>query len=131
MKTISKNNMGSNIDPETTRELNAINAQCLYEVTHVMKQKLIRHVVNEASLETAERILKSSKSTEDAKRKIKMLVAKGILKKEVTEEINEEFERQMNICLTAKIEKAKKQGRLKPPKDDPLARRMRQRILKT
>ena len=124
--------IGGNIDPKTRHQLVCINQECIEAVYRKLHRGLLKTEIDDSRMQQALSIMNSSKTPQEAKMKLKQLIAKGAFDPEVTKTIDKVFEREMDECLTYKINQAIRSGRMLPPgkaiKADEFSRKMAQRM---
>lgn len=122
----------ANIDPKTRYTLFCINQECVVAVYNHLRRGLMKKEVDDSKLQEAMSLLKSSKTSDAAKAKLKQLLKMGAFDPTVEKTIDEAFEHNMDLCLTEKINKAIKSGKLPPPskgiRQDEFSRRMARRM---
>lgn len=132
MKEIHATGIGGNLDPKTREKLLCINKECIDAVYHELGRTIIKPgKENEEMKALIKDYMNSKNLPERARLKLRRMVQAGMFSTKEADEIDAIVERELDRCMTAKIDRAIKRGELKPPKDDAFSRRMRKRNEKT
>lgn len=123
---------GSNIDPRTRHALLCINQECLDAVFRKLGHGLLQKKMDDNMYQSALEVIRSSKAPAEAREKLKRLLRQGAFDPTFETVIDEDFERNMDDCLTAKINKAIRSGKIPPPskgvRADEFAHKMARRM---
>ncbi len=132
MKEILASHMGGNLDPKTRHTLLCINKECIDAVYRELGRTIIKPGrENEEMQQLIKDYMNSKNLPEQARMKLRRMVQAGMFSTREADEIDTAVERMLDQCMTAKIERAIREGVLKPPKRDAFSERMRKRNEKT
>ena len=128
MKEIIAQQIGGNLDPKTREKLLCINKECIDSVYHELGRTIIRPgKENEEMKELIKDYMKSKNLPERARMKLRRMVQAGMFSTKEADEIDATVERELDRCMSAKIERAIQRGELKAPKRDAFSDRMKKR----
>lgn len=132
MKEILASHMGGNLDPKTREKLLCINRECIDAVYHELGRTVMKPgKQNDGMMELVKDYMNSKNLPEQARMKLRRMVQAGMFSTKEADEIDAKVERELDRCMTAKIDRAIKRGELKAPKRDAFSERMRKRNEKT
>jgi Arc/MetJ-type ribon-helix-helix transcriptional regulator len=132
MKEIKAKGIGGNLDPKTREKLLCINKECIDMVYRELGRSVVMPgKVNGGMEELVRDYMNSKHLPEQAKAKLRRMVQAGMFSQRDADEIDATVERELDRCMTLRINKAIKNGELKPPKRDAFSERMRKRNAKT
>ncbi len=132
MKDVISKQIEGNLDPKTREKLLCINKECIDAVYHDLGRTVIMPGKDDGSMEALVKDYMNSKNLPDqARAKLKRMVQAGMFTSREADQIDAKVERELDRCMTAKINRAIKRGELKPPKRDAFSERMRKRNEKT
>lgn len=129
MKDIRMDQIGGNLDHNTRKKLLCINKECIEAVYHHLKKTVVKDVPNHV-LQNVWDYMQTKSTPAAAKAKLMAMVRSGQFGEAKSQEIDEEVERELNLCMATKINKAIKSGELKPPKGDAFSKKMEHRMIK-
>lgn len=128
MKEIKAQQIGGNLDTETRKKLLGINRECISAVYRRLGRSIIKPgAMNSGMEEMVLDYMHSKHLPDQAKMKLRRMIAAGMFTQREADEIDATVERELDECMTMKINKAIKRGELKPPKRDAFSDRMKKR----